>query len=184
METCIRGEEELRRAFQMDRKLEVNKQTRLEGQGAAGGEFFSSSSQSPSTTSQVCLSCQALCRKHKLWLWLRVCGWRLYCSLELSRLKVADSFLYTFFTWKPVAFTYSQVYSWSHLFFSVKYYKCPTVMVSCASLYTLSWPCDGCHDDINTQELSEWQCLLVGVFFMVHSSWDVCCQQSLDWTIK
>ncbi|TWW81620.1 Zinc transporter ZIP11 [Takifugu flavidus] len=52
METCIRGEEELSRAFQMDRKLEVNKQTRLEGQGAAGGEFFSSSSQSPSTTSQ------------------------------------------------------------------------------------------------------------------------------------
>lgn len=31
----------------------------------------------------------------KLWLWLRVCGWRLYCSLELNGLKVADSFLYT-----------------------------------------------------------------------------------------
>lgn len=65
METYIRGEEQLSRAFQMDMKLEVNKQKRLEGQGAAGGEFFSSSSPSPSTTSQVCLSCQALCRKHR-----------------------------------------------------------------------------------------------------------------------
>lgn len=60
METCIRGDEELSQAFQMDRKLEVNKQKRLEGQGAAGGEFFSLSSPSPSTTSQVCLSCHPL----------------------------------------------------------------------------------------------------------------------------
>lgn len=52
----------------------------------------------------------------KLWLWLRVCGWRLYCSLGLSRLKVADSFLYTLFTWKTAAFTYSQVCSWTQFY--------------------------------------------------------------------
>lgn len=52
----IRGEEELTLAFQMDKTLEVNKWKRLEGQGAVGGEFFSSSLPSPSTTFQVCLS--------------------------------------------------------------------------------------------------------------------------------
>lgn len=69
---CIRGEEELIQAFQMDRKLEVNKWKRLEGLGAVGGEFFCSSSPSPSTTSQVCLSCRALCTKRtQLSLWLK-----------------------------------------------------------------------------------------------------------------
>lgn len=72
MEMCITGEEELIQAFQMDRKLEINKWKRLEGRGAAGGEFFYSSSPSPSTTSQVCLSCQASCTKcTQLSLWLK-----------------------------------------------------------------------------------------------------------------
>lgn len=64
MEMCIRGEEELIQAFQMDRKLEVNKWKRLGGQRAAGDEFFCSSSPSPSTISQVCLNCPASCTKH------------------------------------------------------------------------------------------------------------------------
>lgn len=55
---CIRGEEELIQEFQTDRTLKVSKWKKMEGQGAAGGEFFCSSLPSPSTTSQVGLSTQ------------------------------------------------------------------------------------------------------------------------------